>query len=90
MRETNRGATKSCGAFRWKTGYAMNAITYKGYEALVQYDEDAETFHGEAMNLRDVIAFQGASAAELKQALADSVDDYLEFCKQRGEEPEKP
>ncbi len=42
------------------------------------------------MNLRDVIAFQGASVAELKQALADSVEDYLDVCKQRGEEPEKP
>jgi len=69
---------------------AVNVMTYKGYEALVQYDEDAETFHGEVMNLRDVITFQGASVAELKQAFADSVEDYLAFCKERGEEPEKP
>jgi predicted HicB family RNase H-like nuclease len=68
----------------------MNVMTYKGYEGLVQYDEDAEIFHGEVMNLRDVITFQGASVAELKQALADSVEDYVEFCKKRGEEPEKP
>jgi predicted HicB family RNase H-like nuclease len=26
----------------------------------------------------------------LKQAFADSVEDYLAFCKERGEEPEKP
>jgi predicted HicB family RNase H-like nuclease len=25
-----------------------------------------------------------------KQAFEDSVDDYLEFCASRGEEPEKP
>ena len=68
----------------------MNVMTYKGYEALVQYDEDAEIFHGEVLALRDVITFQGASVSELKQAFADSVEDYLAFCKERGEEPEKP
>ena len=46
-------------------------MTYKGYEALVQYDGDAEIFHGEVVNLRDVVTFQGSSAAELKQAFAD-------------------
>lgn len=68
----------------------MNVMTYKGYEALVEYDEDAGLFHGEVMNLRDVITFQGASVDELKRALAGSVEDYLAFCKERGEEPEKP
>jgi predicted HicB family RNase H-like nuclease len=63
---------------------------YKGYEAVIEYDEDAELFHGDVINLRDVITFQGASAQELKQALADSVEDYLAFCAERGEEPEKP
>jgi predicted HicB family RNase H-like nuclease len=68
----------------------MNTMTYKGYDALVTYDEDAELFHGEVTNTRDVITFQGRSVDELKQALADSVEDYLDFCKTRGEEPEKP
>ncbi|WP_244914839.1 type II toxin-antitoxin system HicB family antitoxin [Rhizobium sullae] len=63
---------------------------YKGYEAVVEFDEDAEIFHGEVINVRDVITFQGSSATELKQILADSVEDYLAFCKERGEEPEKP
>lgn len=68
----------------------MSMMHYKGYEAVVEFDEEAEIFHGEVLNLRDVITFQGVSAAELKQALADSVEDYLAFCKERGEEPEKP
>jgi predicted HicB family RNase H-like nuclease len=68
----------------------MSTMSYKGYEAIVEYDEDAEIFHGEVANLRDVITFQGKSVAELKKALASSVEDYLAFCKERGEEPEKP
>ncbi|QYA06142.1 type II toxin-antitoxin system HicB family antitoxin [Agrobacterium larrymoorei] len=68
----------------------MTLMHYKGYEAVIEFDEDAEIFHGEVINLRDVITFQGTSAAELKQALAESVEDYISFCKERGEEPEKP
>ncbi len=65
-------------------------MRYKGYEAIVEFDAEAEVFHGEVINLRDVITFQGKSVEELKQAFYDSVDDYLEFCLERGEEPEKP
>lgn len=55
-----------------------------------EFDADAELFHGEVLNIRDVITFQGQSVAELKQALADSVDDYLAYCRERGESPDKP
>lgn len=65
-------------------------MRYKGYEAIVEFDDEAEIFHGEVINIRDVITFQGDNARNLKQAFHDSVDDYLEFCKERGEEPEKP
>jgi predicted HicB family RNase H-like nuclease len=65
-------------------------MTYKGYQAKVELDEEAGIFHGEVINTRDVITFQGSSVGELKQAFEDSVDDYLEFCHSRGEDPEKP
>ena|SRR5579862_3450826 len=65
-------------------------MTYKGYEAVAEFDEAADIFSGEVINTRDVITFQGASVEELKQAFKDSVDDYLEFCAKRNEEPDKP
>ena len=65
-------------------------MEYKGYFAKVEFDDDAGIFHGEIINLRDVIIFEGETAKELKQAFQDSVDDYLEFCAERGEDPEKP
>lgn len=68
----------------------MTTMKYKGYEANIEYDEDADIFHGEVADLRDVITFQGRSVAELKKAFAASIEDYLAFCKERGEEPEKP
>ncbi|TDQ35763.1 type II toxin-antitoxin system HicB family antitoxin [Phyllobacterium brassicacearum] len=68
----------------------MTTMHYKGYEATIEFDEHANVFNGEVVNLRDVITFQGSSAAQLKQAFAESVKDYLAFCAERGEEPEKP
>jgi len=65
-------------------------MKYKGYTGIVHYDDDAELFHGEIINLRDVITFQATTAKQLKKAFHDSIDDYLDFCKSRGEEPEKP
>lgn len=65
-------------------------MKYKGYESVVEFDDEAEIFYGEIINIRDVVTFQGKSVEELKQAFQDSVDDYLEFCQQRGEEPDKP
>lgn len=65
-------------------------MKYKGYIGLVNFDEEAGLFHGEVVNTRDLITFQGTSVAEIRQAFIDSVEDYLDFCAQRGEPPEKP
>lgn len=65
-------------------------MVYKGYYAKVTFDDDADIFHGEVTNLRDVITFEADCVRDLRQAFRDSVDDYLDFCKQRNEKPEKP
>jgi predicted HicB family RNase H-like nuclease len=73
-----------------KGSVGVNTLEYKGYIGVIEYDDDAGIFHGEVINLRDVITFQGECVAELREALKDSVEDYLDFCAERGEEPEKP
>lgn len=65
-------------------------LTYKGYTGHVEFDEESELFHGEVLDTRDVVTFQGTSVDELIQAFHDSVDDYLDYCKERGESPDKP
>jgi predicted HicB family RNase H-like nuclease len=62
-------------------------MKYKGHQGQVTYDEDAKLFHGEIIGLRDVVTFQGTSVDELKQAFKDSVDEYLDFCKELGRTP---
>jgi predicted HicB family RNase H-like nuclease len=65
-------------------------MEYKDYIGKVEFDEEAGIIHGEVSNTRDVITFQGKSVAEVKKAFHESLDDYLEFCKTRGETPDKP
>lgn len=65
-------------------------MDYKGYIGSVSYDEKAKIFHGEVINTRDVITFQGTSVDEIESAFRESVDDYLAWCKMDGVNPEKP
>ena len=67
-----------------------NSMEYKGYKAAIVFDPDDETFHGTVVNIDDTVHFEGRSVTELKRALKDSVEYYLEFCRKRGEEPNKP
>jgi len=64
-------------------------IKYKGYFGEVQYDSDAKIFHGEVIGLKDVITFQAKTVEGLEKAFKDSINDYLEWCNERGEKPEK-
>jgi predicted HicB family RNase H-like nuclease len=65
-------------------------MEYKGYIGHVEFDNEAELFHGEVINTRDVITFQGKTVEEIKSAFRDSIDDYLDYCAKLGQEPEKP
>ncbi len=65
-------------------------MKYKNYVAIAEFDDVADIFHGEVINIRDVITFQGKTVKELHKAFENSVDDYLAFCAKRGENPDKP
>ena len=65
-------------------------MKYKGYTAHIEIDETAEILFGRVLDLKDVITFKGHTVAELEQEFHNSVDDYLEWCAELGEEPDKP
>ena len=65
-------------------------MIYKGYAGVVEFDDDARIFHGEVVGLKDVITFQGESVTELEKAMVESIEFYLEWCAERGKNPEKP
>jgi predicted HicB family RNase H-like nuclease len=63
-------------------------LEYRGYTAIVEPEDGV--FTGRIIGLRDVITFEGASFKEVEQAFRDSIDDYLAFCAERGEPPDRP
>jgi predicted HicB family RNase H-like nuclease len=65
-------------------------MEYKGYMAKVEFDDGGKVFFGRVLNIRDVLTFQGTTVRGLDKAFHDTVDDYLAWCEERGEKPEKP
>lgn len=67
-----------------------NKLNYNGYTASIIPDVDRGLFFGRVENVLDVISFQGKDLAELKANFKEAIDEYISFCKEVGEEPEKP
>lgn len=68
----------------------MSAMTYKGYSARVEYDDEDEIFFGRIAGIRDGVSFHAESVSELKAAFHEAVDDYVETCAKIGKSPQKP
>lgn len=65
-------------------------LKYKGYTGYVVFDDEAMIFHGEVVGLRDVVTFRGTNPEELKEEFERSLDGYLAWCQELGQEPERP
>ncbi len=65
-------------------------LEYKGYTGVFDFDPVAERFHGRVIGIRDEVTFRGTSVQQLKQELAEAVEDYLDFCREVGKTPERP
>lgn len=64
-------------------------MTYKGFVGKVTYYDKERIFFGTVLGIKDVITFQGTTVDELEQAFKDSVDDYLDWYRELGEEPQR-
>jgi predicted HicB family RNase H-like nuclease len=66
-------------------------MEYKGYLAgPIDFDAEENTFSGTVAGLKDVIHFEGKTAKELARAFRASIDTYLEYCGETGQEPDRP
>ena len=66
-----------------------NMIRYKGYSARPEYSAEDQIFYGKLLGIEDLVDFSAENAKELEQAFQNAVDDYLDFCKEIGKEPQK-
>jgi predicted HicB family RNase H-like nuclease len=65
-------------------------MNYKGYIGSVEFDEESRVLHGRIQNIRDVVSYEADTASQLIEEFHKSVDDYLAWCRELGQDPEKP
>lgn len=66
-----------------------DVLSYKGYYGDINFSAEDDVFHGKLIGIDDLVTFEGDSVKQLKKAFRDSVDAYLEMCKELGQEPNK-
>ncbi len=64
----------------------MNRLEYKGYYASIEIDFAGHELYGRIEDIHDLVNFMSG----IEQEFHSAVDDYLEFCKEVGKEPETP
>ena len=64
-------------------------LQYKGYSAKPEYSAEDRVFYGVILGIDDLVDFMSDKAGELENEFHAAVDDYLEFCKEIGKEPQK-
>lgn len=67
----------------------MNKLTHKGYAGSAEVSLEDECMHGRILFINDVITYEGENVAQLKSAFKDSVDRYLQHCKETGKQPDR-
>lgn len=68
----------------------MNTMSYKGYFARIEFDDQDEIFVGRIAGITDIVGFHAESVGALKAAFHEAVDDYVDACAKVGKEPQKP
>lgn len=67
-----------------------NIIEYKGYYAKIEYSVEDQVLFGKIEGIRDLVNFESDSANDIEKEFQKAVDDYLDFCKSVGKNPDKP
>ena len=66
-----------------------NALEYKGYYTLVEFDKDSGELRGKIEGISDYVDFQCENSKGVEKAFREAVDDYLAFCEEVGKKPDK-
>ena len=66
-----------------------NILRYKGYLTIIEFSAEDKLLYGKIEGIGDLVNFVGESVKEIEQAFHEAVDDYLDFCREMGKEPEK-
>lgn len=56
----------------------------------IEYDAEGKIFTGEVLGLRTVLTFQGRTPDEVEKSFLETINLYLDMCKEDGISPERP
>ena len=66
-----------------------NLLEYKGYHAKIEFDSEDLVLRGKIEGIKDLVNFESTDISTVEEEFHAAVDDYLEFCKEVGKEPDK-
>ena len=66
-----------------------NMMEYKGYHTKIEFDAESMTLRGKIEGINDYVDFEAGDISSIEVEFHSAVDDYLEFCKEVGKDPEK-
>ena len=73
-----------------KRGIDMkNLLEYKGYYGNVEFSNEDEILYGKVLGIKSLISYEGDSIKTLRKDFEEAVDGYLDYCNEKGIEPEK-
>ena len=64
-------------------------MSYKGYLARVEYDDEDGIFTGRLAGIRDGVGFHADTVEGLRAAFREAVEDYLATYAKLGREPQR-
>lgn len=64
-----------------------DTLEYKGFVGTVEYSAEDHCLYGKVLGTRDLIMYEGESILELEKDFQETIDEYIEDCKELGKEP---
>ena len=68
----------------------MSVFKYKGYQGSIEVSPEDKCLYGKIRFIEDLVLYEGQTVVELEKAFQESLDNYLETCRNLGKDPEKP
>ncbi len=66
-----------------------NILEYKGYHTKIEFDAETFVLRGKIEGIKDFVDFECSDVTQVEEEFHNAVDEYLEFCKEVGKEPDK-
>ena len=61
-----------------------NVLFYKGFYGSIEYSEKDEVSHGQVLDIKFSVYYQGDNIEELTEDFHNSVDEFLDYCDVKG------